>query len=161
MRIHSSERMSQVRRTRMRPGFTLWEMAMVMAILAILTSLAAPAFARFGADRPRTSTDLLMDVINNSRNVAVRNNVMATLTLDPQTGHFRLDTVGVNGLGVVAEDTLQLAVSERLETDLPRLRYMFRPTGATFGDTVIVHGTDAVRVVSVDQWSGVANARIR
>lgn len=144
-----------------RVGFTLWEMAMVMAILAILTSLAAPAFARFGADKQKTSTELLIELLNNTRRLAIRSNVMATLLIDPSSGHYRLDSVGSNGVGNVAEDTLQFAASERLETALPRLRYMFRPTGAAFGDTVVIHAVDSVRVLTVDKWSGVANARVR
>lgn len=161
MRIRSASRVQRMPAGRNRTGFTLWEMAIVMAIMAILTTLAAPAFARFGADRVRSTTDIFVELINNARKVAVRHNVVATLTIDPESGHFRLDTVGVSGLGVVAEDTLQLGVSERLETLSPRLRYMFRPTGAAFGDTVTIHGADSVRVVSVDRWSGVANARAR
>ena len=146
---------------RARRGFTLWEMAMVMVILAVLTAIAVPAIVSFGADRPRSSTDQLLDLVNDSRRVAIRHKVMTTLLLDPESGHYRVDTVGSNGLGAVVEDTLDIGASEVLETDLPRLRFMFRPTGAAFGDTVVIKGTDATRVLMVDRWSGVAYARAR
>jgi prepilin-type N-terminal cleavage/methylation domain-containing protein len=146
---------------RVRRGFTLWEMAMVMAILAVLTSIAVPALVRIGEDRPRSSTEQLLDLVNNARRVAIRNNVMATLIIDPESGHYRVDTVGSNGLGLVVEDTLDIGASELLETELPRLRYMFRPTGAAFGDTVVIRSLDSTRVLTVDRWSGVADARAR
>jgi hypothetical protein len=38
---------------------------------------------------------------------------------------------------------------------------VFRPTGAAFADTVIVHGGDVPLVVRVDPWSGVARADSR
>ena len=72
---------------RARRGFTLWEMAMVMVILAVLTAIAVPALVSFGADRPRSSTDLLLDLVNESRRVAIRHNVMTTLIIDPGTAH--------------------------------------------------------------------------
>lgn len=149
------------RALRNRRGFTLWEMAMVLVVLAVLTAIAVPAFVTFGEGRERTSTELLVDLINDSRRVAIRHNVMATLTLDPESGHYRLDTVGTNGLGIAREDSLPLGMSERLETTLPRLRYLFRPTGAAFGDSVVVHATDSTRLVTVDRWSGVAHAQGR
>lgn len=134
---------------------------MVMAILAVLTAVAVPAFVHFGADRPRSSTDLVLDLVNDSRRVAIRHNVMATLLIDPASGHYRVDTVGANGLGVFVEDTLTLGAADRLETPLPRLRYMFRPTGAAFADSVVVRGADVSHVILVDRWSGVAHAHTR
>lgn len=134
---------------------------MVMVILAVLTSIAVPALVSFGEDRPRSSTEQLLDLVNDSRRVAIRHNVMATLIIDPESGHYRVDTVGSNGLGLVVEDTLDIGASELLDTELPRLRYMFRPTGAAFGDTVVIRGMDSTRLLTVDRWSGVANARVR
>jgi hypothetical protein len=45
-----------------------------------------------------------------------------------------------------------------LVTDLPRLQYVFRPTGAAFGDTVIVRGGSLPLTIRIDPWSGVARA---
>ena len=134
---------------------------MVMVILAVLTGIAVPAMVKLGEDRPRTSTDLLLDLINDTRRIAIRHNVFATLTINPESGHFRVDTVGSNGVGMAVEDTLDIGVSEAIESELPRLRYMFRATGAAFGDTVVVRGADSTRLLTVDRWTGVAHARGR
>ena len=146
---------------RNRRGYTLWEMALVMAILAVLTALAVPAYIQLGAERPRTGTEQFVDLVNDSRRLATRHNVLAMLVIDPLSGHYRLDSLGASGLGTVVDDTLDLGASASFETTLPRLRYLFRPTGAAFGDSVVIHGTDSTRVVHVDRWSGVAHARSR
>ena len=36
----------------------------------------------------------------------------------------------------------------------PRLQYVFRPTGATFADTVVVRGGPVPLTIRVDPWSG-------
>ena len=132
-----------------------------MLIIAISATLAAPAFVRLGADKTLTSADLLMKLLHDTRAVAIRHGVETTLVIDPKSGHFRVDTASTAGTGPVAEDTLHFGATESLETNLPRLRYVFRATGAAFADSVIVHSADSTRLVMVDGWSGVAYAKAR
>jgi prepilin-type N-terminal cleavage/methylation domain-containing protein len=146
---------------RTRRGFTLWEIATVMLIVAITASLAAPAFVQFGATRAPTSSDALIKLLHDTRSIAIEHSVEARLVIDPKTGHYRVDTSSSFGAGRVAEDSLRLAANEGLVTDLPRLRFVFRPTGAAFGDSVTVRGSDSTRLVTVDTWSGVAHAIVR
>jgi prepilin-type N-terminal cleavage/methylation domain-containing protein len=144
-----------------RRGFTLWEIATVMLIIAITASLAAPAFVQFGAARDPSSSDALIKLLHDTRALAIEHSVEARLVIDPKTGHYRVDTSSSFGAGRVAEDSLRLAANEGLVTDLPRLRFVFRPTGAAFGDSVTVRGSDSTRMISVDTWSGVAHAIVR
>ena len=146
---------------RRRAGFTLWEIATVMLIMAIVATLTAPAYVKLGAERDKTSVDVLIKLLRDTRALAIERTVEATLIIDPETGHFRVDTASAFGSGRVAEDTLRFAASEGLQSDLPRLRYVFRPTGAAFGDSVLVRGSDSTRVVIVDTWSGMAHAIAR
>jgi prepilin-type N-terminal cleavage/methylation domain-containing protein len=144
-----------------RSGFTLWEIATVLLIIAIVATLTAPAFVELGQDRPQTSEDILVKVLRDTRTLAIEHAVEATLLIDPKTGHYRVDTTSSFGTGRVVEDTLRFGATEGLESDLPRLRYVFRPTGAAFGDSVTVRGEDSTRVVVVDTWSGVPHAIAR
>ena len=146
---------------RRRAGFTLWEIATVMLIMAIVATLTAPAYVKLGEERDKTSVDVLIKLLRDTRALAIERTVEATLIIDPETGHFRVDTTSTFGSGRVAEDTLRFAASEGLQSDLPRLRYVFRPTGAAFGDSVLVRGSDSTRVVIVDTWSGMAHAIAR
>ena len=144
-----------------RRGFTLWEIATVMLIMAIVATLTAPAYVKFGEEREQTSLDVLLKALHDARALAIEHSVDATLLIDPATGHYRVDTTSSFGSGRVIEDTLKFAANEGLETDRPRVRYVFRATGAAFGDSVRVRGSDSTRVVIVDTWSGMAHAIAR
>ena len=146
---------------RRRSGFTLWEIATVLLIIAIVASLTAPAFVKLGEERDQTSEDVLVKLLRDTRLLAIEHAVDATLLIDPENGHYRVDTTSSFGSGRVAEDTLHFAAADKLESDLPRLRYVFRPTGAAFGDSVIVRGSDSTRVIVVDTWSGMPHAIAR
>jgi prepilin-type N-terminal cleavage/methylation domain-containing protein len=148
----SSKRMSA------RRGFTLWELTMVLLVLAIAGALAVPAFARFGAEQPEGAADRVLGLLHDARKAAIDFNATTTLRLDPKTLKYAVDTSGVNGAGRLAQGTLDLGLTQTLETDKPRLQYVFRPSGAAFADTVIVRGGSVPLVVRVDPWSGVARA---
>ena len=146
---------------RRRSAFTLWEIATVLLIVAIVAGLTAPAFVRLGQQEAMTSTDAVVKLLRDTRTLAIEHSVEARVIIDPKTGHYRVDTTSSFGSGPVAEDTLRFAASEGLESDLPRIRYVFRPTGAAFCDSVTIHGTDSTRVLTVDTWSGVPHAIAR
>jgi prepilin-type N-terminal cleavage/methylation domain-containing protein len=146
---------------RRRSGFTLWEIATVLLIIAIVASLTAPAFVKLGEERDQTSEDLLVKLLRDTRTLAIEHAVEATLLIDPENGHYRVDTTSSFGSGRVVEDTLRFGAADKLESDLPRIRYVFRPTGAAFGDSVIVRGSDSTRVLVVDPWSGMPHAIAR
>jgi prepilin-type N-terminal cleavage/methylation domain-containing protein len=141
-----------------RAGFTLWELTMVLLVMAIAASLAAPAFARFGTDQPTGAADKLIGLLHDARKAAIDLNATVTLRMDPKTLKYQLDTSGTNGAGRLAEGVLDLGLTQTLVSDQPRLQYVFRPSGAAFADTVIVRGGDVPLVVRVDPWSGVARA---
>jgi prepilin-type N-terminal cleavage/methylation domain-containing protein len=141
-----------------RRGFTLWELTMVLIIMAVTATLAAPAFARLGGDRPDGAADRLMALLTDARKAAIDHHATATLRLDPKSLHYRIDTIGVAGSGVLAEGTLDVGLTQSLVSDQPRVQYLFRSTGAAFADTVVVRGGERLLVVRVDPWSGVARA---
>jgi prepilin-type N-terminal cleavage/methylation domain-containing protein len=141
-----------------RSGFTLWELTMVLLVMAIAASLAAPAFARFGTDQPAGAADRLIGLLRDAHKASIDFNATVTLRMDPKTLKYQLDTSGVSGSGRLAEGTLDLGLTRTLVTDEPRLTYVFRPSGVAFADTVIVRGGNLPLVVRVDPWSGVARA---
>lgn len=131
---------------------------MVLLVMAIATTLAAPAFARLGSEKPATAADAMLALLRDTRRVAIENNATATLRVDPKSLRYQVDTAGVNGFGVMSSGTLDLGFGQTLESDLPRLQYVFRSTGAAFADTVVVRGGPVPLIVRVDPWSGRARA---
>lgn len=143
---------------RARRGYTLWELTMVLLVLAIAATLAVPAFSDFGRDPQPTGADAMLGLLKDARKAAIDFNANVTLRLDPMTLRYEADTSSVGGYGVLATGTLDLGLSRTLVTDLPRLQYVFRPTGAAFGDTVVVRGGPLPLTIRLDPWSGVAHA---
>jgi prepilin-type N-terminal cleavage/methylation domain-containing protein len=141
-----------------RRGFTLWELTMVLLIMSIAATLAVPAFARLGAEKPANTADALLGLLHDARKAAIDFNVTTTLRLDPKSLRYEVDTSGVIGSGALARGTLDLGMSQTLESDDPRLVYVFAPTGAAFADTVELRGGPKQLTIRVDPWSGVARA---
>ena len=145
---------------RVRRGFTLWELVVVMVVLAITLGVGVPAYVRFGATSATTPTDELLDLLRDARASAVRLRATVALVVDPKSGAFRLDTITAAGAGVLRADTLSVDARRAIATDSLRLRYLFRPTGAAFGDTVRIRGVDGERIVAVDTWNGTPRADV-
>jgi prepilin-type N-terminal cleavage/methylation domain-containing protein len=146
---------------RPRRGFTLLEMGIVLAVMAVSAMLVAPALSRMGQGKPPGVGDDVVKLLNDARRIAIQRNETVTLRLDPTSGRYRADTVGTAGSGELGEGTMTFDAQETLVTDSPRLVYVFHPTGAAFADTVLVRGAGAAALVSVDAWSGVAYATAR
>lgn len=141
-----------------RRGFTLMEMAIVLAIMAIASGLVVPALVDLGRTPQRRTADALLSLLTASRKLAIERSVTVRVMLDPRSGRYRVDTSGTAGAGPVTESQLDLLSAEPMITDLPRLNYIFHPTGSALGDTVRVRGADSSLVVHVDRWNGVAYA---
>lgn len=142
---------------RSRRGFTLLEMSITLAVMAVATILVVPALVDLGQSPKHETADELRSLLKASRALAIDSNTTVTVVLDPVSGKYRVDSTGVFGSGPVTEGQLEVGAVEMMVTDLDRLQYTFRPTGAAFGDTVAVRGIDSSVVVWVDPWSGVAH----
>jgi prepilin-type N-terminal cleavage/methylation domain-containing protein len=146
-----------------RRGFTLIEMVVVMIIIGIAAGLSAPAIARIAGFSQTGTTSIVLKLLHDSRQFAILHGVTLTVDLDPKTGRFRVDSSGLGGSGTVIEDSLRLGATEKLETvgflgispdpEL-RVRYIFYPSGAAIGDSMVIRGSDSTRGIFIDHWSG-------
>jgi prepilin-type N-terminal cleavage/methylation domain-containing protein len=141
---------------RARRGFTLWEMTIVLALVAISAALVIPNWVDFGESASVAPGDAMVALLRDARKLAIERSQTVRVQIDPAALYYRVDTTGANGTGFYADGTLAMSTYETLETNLKRLRYMFRPTGAALGDTVAVRGGEYPVTVAVDSWSGYA-----
>ncbi len=142
-------------------GFTLWEMTIVVAIMAVTALLVAPQWLRLGEAPMAAIGQPVLDALRDARRLAITAHQVVALRIDPVSGRYRVDTTGVAGTGPYFEGNLELGALESMESDQPRVQYIFRPTGATYGDTVIVRSANGAVLIAVDPWSGVASAYAR
>ena len=105
------------RRMRMISGFTLVELILVLALLVIATSLAAPALSNFVRGRALDSeARRLAALMHAGQSRAVSEGAAMVLWLDEKAGHYGLEaeTSGQNGdakaENLAVDSTLQLAV---------------------------------------------------
>ena len=131
---------------------------MVLLVMAIAGTLAVPAFERFGTEQPTRGADGMLALLRDARKASIEYNATVTLRLDPKTLKFQADTTTAAGAGMLASGVLDMGMKETLVSDQPRLLYIFRPSGTTFADSVVVHGGDVPLIVRVDQWTGAARA---
>ncbi|MDA1081531.1 MAG: hypothetical protein O2973_07610 [Gemmatimonadetes bacterium] len=143
---------------RARGGFTLWETALVLAILGVTLALVAPALGNFGYYKTQSDAESLLTLLRDARRQAVQTSTTVAVRLDPTSGTFRVDTTGVNGMGPYATGTIDLGGATVFETELDRLTFLFQPSGASFSDSVAVRGPGGTLMVQVDPWTGVAYA---
>jgi prepilin-type N-terminal cleavage/methylation domain-containing protein len=146
---------------RARRGFTLWEMTIVLALVALGTALVVPNWIDFDASPIPVPGESVVALLRDARRVAIEGKQTVAVRIDPSTRYFRVDTTGVSGTGALVEGELQVGAYEALETDLPRVQFVFLPSGAALGDSVLVRGSDGPFLLTVDPWSGqvVLNAR--
>ncbi|HKS06008.1 MAG TPA: prepilin-type N-terminal cleavage/methylation domain-containing protein [Gemmatimonadaceae bacterium] len=139
---------------RARRGFTLWEMSIVLAISAVAALLVIPAWSNLGENQPPEAGNMITSLLRDARRVAIANRQTVVVRVDPVSGMFRVDTAGAAGTGLYSDGTLTVNAWESLETDLARLTFVFRPTGAAWGDSVLVRGAEQTIVVSLNPWTG-------
>ena len=110
----------------------------------------------FGTEKPPETGDALTALLRDSRRTAIEFTQTVTVRIDPSSSYYRVDTTGVSGTGLYYDGVLALSNFESLQTDAPRLQFVFQPTGNAFGDSVVVAGSSSAVTIQLDPWSGAA-----
>lgn len=163
-----------------RGGFTLIEVVVVLLIIAVATAVTLPALLPPRQDDDLTdATGRIEGLFRLARDSAARSGMPVVVVIDSATADAWLyperdadDDVASHttsssrplrapgALGrrdaarAAAGESLELPPSVRLELTSARARFVFRPAGATFGDTLGLRHGNTMRIITVDPWTG-------
>lgn len=137
-------------RPRHRGGFTLFELMVVLVLLAITSAAAIPAFLgdRFNTPDQRLATSV-RQLLERTRDAARESGSPATFVLAPTGGRFWITTRS-------ALETGMLPVSGSVRVVDPkddRVSCRFEATGPATSCAITVRGA-RIMVVRVDRWTG-------
>jgi type II secretion system protein H len=163
-----------------RQGFTLIEVVVVLLILGVIASITVPAFLPPRADDELTEATARIEALFRfARDSAARSGIPVVVVIDSSTADAWVypERQAHDGVGAAtspsrtpprapgalqrrdlargaAGESLELPPGVVLELSQARARFLFRPAGATYGDSVVIRHGAAVRLITIDPWTG-------
>lgn len=132
----------------MRRGYTLVELVVVLAIMAVMTAASVPALGVW-LDREPTGAEAVARLLREARERALDEARSVIVSVDPQTGQWSLD----DGRKEAVTGVLRLGDADLAAAD-QRIVIRFAPTGGAQGEDVVVSRRGAIAVVRADPWTG-------
>jgi prepilin-type N-terminal cleavage/methylation domain-containing protein len=78
-----------------RRGFTLWEMTIVLALVALGAALVVPSWVDFGENPTTGPGDPLIALLRDARKLAIEQSQTVSVRIDPSTLYRKLSRYGV------------------------------------------------------------------
>jgi len=134
-------------------GFTLLEILVVLALMAMMYALVPPMFSSGGSTELRAAARQLAAGLRKARGHAISSRQEATLTVDVEQHHFKVaGDPRRYSLPKSAELSVYTAQSEAVEDKVAAIR--FYPDGSSTGGAITVADGTAKFRVDVDWLTG-------
>jgi prepilin-type N-terminal cleavage/methylation domain-containing protein len=131
-----------------RGGMTMIELVVVIALMAIIAGISAPALVSL--DRPRNVSgfDAVITLLKRSRSTAIHRATIVSVTVDPAMARYWVDPPDTT-------DVVNLPAGATLSARASRVHFRFAPNGQVITDEpLFVREGAAVKPVLVDLWTG-------
>ena len=144
---------------RARAAFTLIELTVVLFIIAVAAAVTVPAILDEPVeDDVVVAGKQLQKLFDIARDSAHRSAAPVMVSIDSLSGMVWVSSVADSASFGVASATegflLELPASVQLQLTKARARFEFAPTGAVFGDTIMLRSTMETRTITIDPWTG-------
>jgi type IV fimbrial biogenesis protein FimT len=163
---------------RLRRGFTLLEVIVVMILLAVMGGIAVPAFrSLFVEDELTTATHRLEALFHLARDSAIRAGIPVTVLIDSVSNNIWLDsparpvdtdtlaaaaslsgrTLSRTTMSTARPDTgqsLELPYGVSIALTRARARFTFAASGAAFADSLVLRSALGERLLTIHPWTG-------
>jgi prepilin-type N-terminal cleavage/methylation domain-containing protein len=133
-------------------GYTLVEIVVVLAILAVVTGVVLPAMVRAAPDGEARAAEDLARILRMARRAALEGGAAVIVIVVPATRAYVVEAGP--GDTVLARGVLALPLGVRLASDRPATRFVFDRLGTAGPDSVAVIGAHGSAMVKVDRWTG-------
>lgn len=139
----------------MRRGFTLLEVIVVLAILALTAGVVAPAVFRATREDDLTrATGQVTTLLARARLTAVERGTPVSVTIAPESGEYAVMIERGDTSALLERGRLDWGGGARLVSTARRPRFRFDPLGTAEGDSLSVLGSTGHRIVALDRWTG-------
>ena len=131
-----------------RRGMTLIELIVVIALMAIIAGVAAPALASLDRPRNASGVDAVVTMLRRSRATAIQRATVVTVTIDPTNARYWVDPPDTAAF-------ITLPPHASLSARSARVHFRFAPDGQSITDEPLFMRQGAsVSSIVLEPWTG-------
>jgi prepilin-type N-terminal cleavage/methylation domain-containing protein len=137
-----------------RPGFTLIEVIIVLALLGLTAGLAVPALLSvLQPDGRHESVRAAHELLEAGRSLALERGTRVEIVIDSASGRYWVSAYD-DSVHAITSGRIPLTDGARLELPQARARFVWDARGAAAADTLVIVTGESRTRLTVVPWTG-------